>query len=231
MPNGPTNLGQLALRIRGIGHFLPVHFDDHVTGGQTATGRWAARIDVHHEGAMGVVLQAQPPGHIGRDVLSDMPNPPSLILRLDVVTGPRLVVSASRSSSSTVTLSVCSPSSRMTRSGTVVPAGSPSPSHKIFILLHRLAVVADDHVARLRCPPLAAAPFGETLATSAPSRALEAEILHRVDAGTGCDLDANPPARDLAVAELRQQVADRVDRHREADADVGAIAGRYRSRC
>ena len=35
------------------------------------------------------------------------------------------------------------------------------------------------------------------------------------------DADADDAARHLAVAQLRQQVADRVDRRREADADVG----------
>ena len=43
-------------------------------------------------------------------------------------------------------------------------------------------------------------------------------------AGTGHDLHADHAARDLAGAQLRDQLADAVDRNREADADVALLA-------
>ena len=48
--------------------------------------------------------------------------------------------------------------------------------------------------------------------------------------GTASILHADPAARHLAGVQLRQQLADGVDRHGEADADVAAAAA-CRSRC
>ena len=72
---------------------------------------------------------------------------------------------------------------------------------------------------------LAGGPAGDDRATiSAPLRLWQAERLRsRFATATGVDLDADHAARDLAGAQLRQQVADGVDRRREADADVGRL--------
>ena len=49
---------------------------------------------------------------------------------------------------------------------------------------------------------------------------LEAELGQLRRAGTSCTVTPMRPAHDLALLELRQHVADGVDRHGEADADV-----------
>ena len=54
---------------------------------------------------------------------------------------------------------------------------------------------------------------------------LEAEV-REIIARHRLHLHADAPAHDLARSQLRQQLADRVDRHGEADADVAALPPR-----
>ena len=72
-------------------------------------------------------------------------------------------------------------------------------------------------------PAFAAAPPGATFSTDRAVAILQPELVDRVRRDR-TDAHANAPARDLAHAELRQQLADDVDRHRETDADVARPA-------
>ena len=75
-------------------------------------------------------------------------------------------------------------------------------------------------------PALSAAPPGATVDTMAPAARLEAEVRERF-AVDRRDRDADAPAHDLALSELRQQLAHGVARHREADADVSFRLDRW----
>ena len=72
-------------------------------------------------------------------------------------------------------------------------------------------------------PAFAAAPPGATFEHDRAVAILQPELVDRVRRH-GADADADAAARDLAGAQLRQQLADDVDRHREADADVARPA-------
>jgi hypothetical protein len=104
----------------------------------------------------------------------------------------------------------------MTFIGTVVP-GFVRMTFFVVVFRHRFVAVFDDHVARLT-PALAAAPPGSTLTRSRPPTT-EAEVFEGIAIHRG-NRHANAAARHLADEELRQQFADRVARHGEADPDV-----------
>ena len=74
-------------------------------------------------------------------------------------------------------------------------------------------------------PALAEAPPGDDLRDDRARARLQAEVFEIV-ARHRLHLDADAPAHDLARAQLGQELADAVDRHGEADADVADVAAR-----
>ena len=73
-------------------------------------------------------------------------------------------------------------------------------------------------------PALAAGCPRVTVPTSAPRRSFKPKSAS-ASSGIGCTLHADHAARDLAGAQLRNQLAHAVDRDGEADADVALLAG------
>src|SRR5207247_1916599 len=89
---------------------------------------------------------------------------------------------------------------------------------QLIAVRYRAPLELNDHVAWLEARFRGRAAWRDRGHDGAGARS-EAEILvpfprHRTDRNT------DPSADDLALTQLRQQIAHRVDRHRETDADV-----------
>ena len=108
------------------------------------------------------------------------------------------------------------------RTGTVVPGFvAVTIADELVTVPDRLAVVGHDHVAGLESGARGGAARHHVQHDGAVA-ILQAELVDRVR-GDRADADADAAARDLAGAQLRQQLADDVDRDREADADVALL--------
>ena len=129
--------------------------------------------------------------------------------------------SASRSSSSTVTVSVFSCLLRSTLTGTGVPGLRGDHGLDEVVAISSPACPLNSTITSPgSMPALAAAPPGGHRDTIAPRARLQAEIVEAF-ARHRQHRDADAAARrPCPAAELRQQLAHGVDRHGEADADV-----------
>ena len=224
------DLLQLARRVGRARHGLAVHRQDDVAGAQRARRR-TVRIDVGDDRAglarrqpqaarRSAASRSRASGRSAGRPAPRVPAAPACGVRRAAV------CSASRSSSSTVTFSVFSCLSRRTFTGTVVPGLVAMTIFTSSSLIgDRPAVELDDHVAGLDAALRRRAARRHLRDDRAGAR-LEAEVLEVLTRHRG-HRHADAAADDLALPQLRQQLADGVDRHREADADVALAAARW----
>src|SRR5215467_9409982 len=214
---------QLASRVGRAGDGLAVHRQDDIAGLDTGLRGRAVRIDVADERPRSASRQLQPSRDLWCEVAQAHPEPAALRFRVVAV-----VVVPARLDALLLSVEVelldgdaqCllllvakdfhrNGASRLRRHDHL---------HELVAIRHRPSVEFDDDVTGLE-PGLLRRAVGQHRLNDRARARPQTELLEAL-AGHGLHVDADAAANDLAFAELRQQIANRVDRYREADADV-----------
>src|SRR5262252_451478 len=215
---------QLASRVGRAGDGFAVHRQNDVAGLDAGLRGRAVRIDVADERPRSASRQLQPSRDLRREVAQAHSETAALRFRVVAV----VVVVPARLDALLLSVEVELLDGDAQRLLLLVAkdlhrnGGSRlrrhDHLHELVAIRHRPSVEFDDDVTGLE-PGLLRRAVGQHRLNDRARARPQTELLEAL-AGHGLHVDADAAANDFAFAQLRQQIANRVDRYREADADV-----------